>query len=422
MKNFYLIGCLVLFGSQMNAQYTSWITGDEGNSMAQPSPGVVLMGGASEHDEAMKWFLEQANGGDVVVIRASGSDGYNDYMFSDLGVTVNSVETIRFDNSSAATNPYVIEQLLNAEAIWIAGGDQFDYISFWRGTPVEDAINNLLNNIGGPVGGTSAGMAILCGHYFSAEEGTITSAEALANPYAEEILLGEQDFLEVPFLNNVITDTHYNDPDRRGRHFTFLSRLFDDMQGTAKGIACDEYTAVTITSEGIATVWGDTPDYFEYIYFIQSNCETLGPEVLNGGVPLTWNQSNAALSVYKIRGDNEGSNSFDLNDWTTGIGGEWLYWYVQEGELFEVEGAAPDCANHIEEEELSPILIYPNPALTDFHVIVEQSSPLFIYNSFGQLVMSFTEPKLEWNISTKDWVNGIYHLSTKQGKRVLLVE
>ena len=82
----------------MNAQYTSWITGDEGNSMAQPSPGVVLMGGASEHDEAMKWFLEQANGGDVVVIRASGSDGYNDYMFSDLGVTVNSVETIRFDN------------------------------------------------------------------------------------------------------------------------------------------------------------------------------------------------------------------------------------------------------------------------------------------------------------------------------------
>jgi cyanophycinase-like exopeptidase len=40
----------------------------------------------------------------------------------------------------------VIEQLLNAEAIWIAGGDQFDYVSFWQGTPVEDAINNFLGS------------------------------------------------------------------------------------------------------------------------------------------------------------------------------------------------------------------------------------------------------------------------------------
>ena len=37
------------------------------------------MGGASENDAAMAWFLERAGGGDVLVLRASGSDGYNDY-------------------------------------------------------------------------------------------------------------------------------------------------------------------------------------------------------------------------------------------------------------------------------------------------------------------------------------------------------
>jgi hypothetical protein len=43
--------------------------------------GTVLMGGASENDNAMRWFLERAGGGDVLVLRTSGEDGYNDYFF-----------------------------------------------------------------------------------------------------------------------------------------------------------------------------------------------------------------------------------------------------------------------------------------------------------------------------------------------------
>ena len=52
------------------------------------------MGGATEDDNAMIWFLERSNGGDILVLRTSGSDGYNNYLFSELGVNVNSVETI----------------------------------------------------------------------------------------------------------------------------------------------------------------------------------------------------------------------------------------------------------------------------------------------------------------------------------------
>lgn len=89
------------------------------------------MGGASEHDNAMKWFLEQANGRDVLVLRTSGSNGYNDYMLNQLGVNINSVETIVCHNASASQETYIHDKIKNAEAIWFAGGDQWTYISYW---------------------------------------------------------------------------------------------------------------------------------------------------------------------------------------------------------------------------------------------------------------------------------------------------
>lgn len=70
--------------------YTTYFTGNTEDLITTPSGGICLMGGASEDDEAMKWFLNRANGGDVLVLRTSGgSNGYNEYMYSDLGVTLN---------------------------------------------------------------------------------------------------------------------------------------------------------------------------------------------------------------------------------------------------------------------------------------------------------------------------------------------
>ena len=50
------------------------------NINTTPQGGIVLMGGSSEDDNAMRWFLNRASGGDIVVLRTSGSDGYNQYM------------------------------------------------------------------------------------------------------------------------------------------------------------------------------------------------------------------------------------------------------------------------------------------------------------------------------------------------------
>ena len=66
--------------------------------------------------------------------------------------------------------------------LFIAGGDQSDYVNLWKDTPVEDAIHALLGK-GVPIGGTSAGLAILGQYGFAALNGSITSEQALANPF-----------------------------------------------------------------------------------------------------------------------------------------------------------------------------------------------------------------------------------------------
>jgi len=183
--------------------FTSYFTGNVVDQITAPKGGVCLMGGASEDDNAMIWFLQQSGGGDILVLRASGSDGYNDYLYSELGVAVNSVETIVFNDASAAFDPYVHIRIQQAEAIWMAGGNQWNYVSYWRDTPVGSLINEAIANRNIVVGGTSAGMAIQGGYYFSAENGTVTSSEALSNPYHPNITVDSTLFLSNEYLKIV---------------------------------------------------------------------------------------------------------------------------------------------------------------------------------------------------------------------------
>jgi cyanophycinase-like exopeptidase len=346
--------------------YTSYFTGDTSDVETKSVFGAVLMGGAGESDEAMTWFLERSGGGDIVVIRASGSDGYNDYMFSDLGVVVNSVETIVFNNANAADDPYVVTQLQNAEAIWMAGGDQWNYVSYWKDSPVEDAINNLLNVKQGPVGGLSAGMAVMGGSYFNAMNGTVYSDESLEDPYNQWLQLGHGDFIECPYLENVVTDTHYDDPDRRGRHVTFMARMYQDEGIYPLGIACDEYAAVCIDGDGIAWTYGEYPEFDDYVYFIRPNCpEPWSPENCSSGETLEWNRNQSALKAYRIEATQEGDKFLDLYDWITGSGGQWQDWWASNGVLNYVEDtSAPECGVGVieQKEDLAPMSVFPNPS------------------------------------------------------------
>ena len=325
--------------------YTSYFTGNTNDTITSPLGGICLMGGATEDDNAMKWFLEQANGGDVLILRTSGSDGYNQYLYSQLGISVNSVESIVFNNASASNQNYIHSKILQAEAIWFAGGNQWNYISYWRDTPIDSLIRHVLSTRNIVIGGTSAGMAILGEYYFTAENGTVISSTALNNPYNSLVTIDSAKFLEIDILKDIITDTHYDDPDRKGRHVVFISRMLTDYNSEAKGIACDEYTAVCIDTNGMAHVYGDFPTYDDNAYFLQINCEISAniPENITSNTPLIWDRSGQAIKVYKIKGTSTGLNSFDLNTWEDGTGGVWENWFVLNGQLSESISSPINC-------------------------------------------------------------------------------
>ena len=303
----------------------SYLTGDAADVTTNAIGGLILMGGSTDVDAAIQWFLQRAGGGDVVVIRSSGADGYNQYMY-DM-VNVNSVETIIIDSRTKAGLSTVAQKIRNAEALFIAGGDQWNYVNYWKNTVTEDAINYLLTTKQVTVGGTSAGLAILGSAYYSAETGSVTSSQALANPYHRYVTIGQGDFLLHPFLANTITDSHYSQRDRQGRHITFLARLMkDNGYTTVKGIGVDEQTAVCIDAAGIGKVYGTNSAYF-------MKNENLGPENCISGTPLTWNRSATAIRTYKITGSQTGNGSFNATNWSFS-GGTSYYNYINNGVLF----------------------------------------------------------------------------------------
>ena len=419
MKKLLALYLTMGWGILLIAQnYTSYFTGSLVNAVTEPLGGVCLMGGATEDNNAMRWFLQRANGGDVLVIRASGADGYNAYFYNDLGVAINSVETLVFNNVQAASDPYVLERINRAEAIWIAGGDQNNYVIFWRGTPLAAAINQRIANDQLVIGGTSAGMAILGGVYFSASNGTVTSAQALANPYDSRVTISNIPFLRVPFLAKVITDTHYDNPDRRGRQIAFLARATTDYGGKYFGLACDEYTAVCIDNNGLANVYGTYPDYDDNAYFITSNCglANSSPEQCVGGQPLSWNHGGQALKVYTVKGTPTGIYSFDLSTWENGTGGEWQDWSVVAGSFAALAGEDPNCSPVATQSprETVAFKVYPNPT-NQGQISVEIGHPeggqLQLLDQSGRVLRHWDKLKSADSLDLSNFPPGIYFLA-----------
>ncbi len=218
-------------------------SGDEKDVVVKTEFGVVLMGGSTDVEAAFRWMINRASGGDFVIIRASGSVGYNDYVYA--MDNVNSVETLLIDSKEKANLAETARILREADGLFIAGGDQANYVKFWSNTEVSKTIDYLVNEKKIPIGGTSAGCAVLSEIIFDALNDTVLSDEALANPYDEKVSLSRS-FIQIPILKNIITDQHYSQRKRQGRHITFMARMKKDFGLDAKGIAVDEKTAVCI--------------------------------------------------------------------------------------------------------------------------------------------------------------------------------
>ena len=281
--------------------------------------GVAMMGGGTDLDEAFRWLCGKANGGDFLIVRAHGAADYNPYV---TGLCkVNSVATLIIPNRKAALKPRVTEIIGQAEAIFIAGGDQSRYVNFWKGTPVEDAINAHMA-ADKPIGGTSAGLAVLGQFVYGCledkpDDADLASRDVLADPYTKRVTL-VRDFLKVPGLENILTDSHFAKRDRMGRSLGFLARIVQDgWSKTPREIAIDEKSALLVEASGRAKVVGTGSG----VYFLQV---TDAPEVCKRGQPLTLRN----VAAYRA----PTGSTFDVRDWS-GDGGEAYSISVESGEI-----------------------------------------------------------------------------------------
>ncbi len=261
--------------------YDYYVIGNPADVKATTRFGIALVGGGKDVDAVFEWMSERAGGGDFVVIRASGDDAYNDYV-DHLG-QFDSVETLVLKNRAASSDPFVLAKIRGADALFIAGGDQSNYVEYWKETPVANAIQELAKR-GVPIGATSAGTAVLGETANAALRGSTRSRQALADPYSAEVSL-DHNFLRLPFMDEVMTDQHFVERDRMGRTLAFMARtVAEGWRERSWAIAIDRETAVLIDDTGKARVVANAGHRTPYAYFLRGG----KPQVVAPRTPLTY--------------------------------------------------------------------------------------------------------------------------------------
>ncbi|MCD9086091.1 cyanophycinase [Stenotrophomonas sp. SY1] len=265
---------------------------------------MLLMGGGDFVPEAFHWWLERAGHGRVVVLRASGADELQKEIYHDIG-GVTAVQTLVFDNRKAADDPAVLRVVKAADAIFIAGGDQSRYIRFWKGTALNDALNEHVR-AGKPIGGTSAGLAILGAHAYGAlDGGSVNSLAAMNDPMGSEVTM-DKDFLAMPYLSNVVTDTHFAKRDRLGRLIVFVARAAQDAgQSDIVGIGVDEDTALCVEADGRGRVHSLNGGY-AWLVMPQRTADRLsnGEPLDFSSIPVTGVGTSSRLHLEGFKVDN----------------------------------------------------------------------------------------------------------------------
>jgi cyanophycinase-like exopeptidase len=189
------------------------------------------------------------------------------------------------------------------------------------GTPVQEALNAHIA-AGKPIGGTSAGLAVLGEYIYSAQgdapdDADLASHQTLLNPYLARVTV-RRNFLNIELLRNTLTDTHFAKRDRMGRTLTFLARIVQDgWSRQPREIAVDAKSAVLVEGDGRARVIGTGKG--AYFLSVQEP-----PSVCRENTPLTFRN----LAVYRAPTGSE----FNLKEWK-GTGGVAYSLSVVEGKI-----------------------------------------------------------------------------------------
>jgi cyanophycinase len=151
-----------------------------------------------------------------------------DEAFRDLGVQrrVHLALRTRHDANDEA----LIADVLDADGIFMTGGDQKRLLALIGGTALDTAMHAALKLRGACIGGTSAGASAMSGHM-------LAQGRAELHPEKGSVFLGAG----LGFLHKVVVDQHFSERHR-------LSRLLSVVAQNPylQGIGIDEDTALVV--------------------------------------------------------------------------------------------------------------------------------------------------------------------------------
>lgn len=251
---------------------------------AQPTlhgPSLLLQGDGTPLSTAVQAQADHVADAplDLVVLAASPPSGRSTTPECDGLVdlrALHSCTTVTIPDPRGADAAVVADTVRRAEVVYIAGGNQCNYVE-WRGTAVHDAVIGVVDR-GGGVGGGSAGLAVQGDVVYDGCSGSVRSEEALSDPHHRRIGFSDSLFAWSA-LDHIITDSHFQERDRMGRLITFVARQIGKRDADAfYGLGVNEATAVVIGPEQVGTVYG------EHAYLVHANHP---PETMEPGTPLT---------------------------------------------------------------------------------------------------------------------------------------
>lgn len=286
---------LLLAPAAWARDYQHYALGDASQPRPGPvQPGLLLMGGGDRNFDALRWFFARAGQGHIVVLRASQANEIAEEFFHEVG-GITSVETYVFSGRESSDDPALLRSLARADGIFLAGGDQSRYVRFWRGTPVAAALEKHVRD-GKPLGGTSAGLAMLGEYLYGAMDGgSQVSPLALEDPLGPGNTI-ETDFLKLPLLHGILTDTHFRERNRLGRLVAFVAKA-EAMAGEGRtiiGLGVDEDAALAVEGDGTTRVYATAPG--------------AGASVVRGGFPRTQQEDlPMQLPRFEVIGADAGS-------------------------------------------------------------------------------------------------------------------
>lgn len=287
---------LLFLSSAAHAELTRYATGNAEDVRPRlHGPLLLLAGGGGDVTAGLQRAIDRIRGCtecdakiDVVVLRASGAEGYNPYFMAMRGV--DSVLAMVITDRESSSRPDVVRAVRDAELVYFAGGDQCNYIRWIKGTPVARAVERVYRR-GGAIGGTSAGLAIQGEYAYDAcPNQSAKSSEVLLDPFHVDVSVSRNFFRWRP-MRGLVTDTHFQQRDRLGRTIVFMAR-----SGARLGLGVSEGTIALVDANGAAEVHGKGP-----VHLVIAEKKA---DVVAKGKPLTFR----GLRILRF----EAGESFDL--------------------------------------------------------------------------------------------------------------